>query len=387
VIKAADPKTAGVARRLWYGCVAFSMISALGFMSRSGDERTATKGASIDRRDGVRSRIANNEARLAQIGRRPPADVIDAQIKALRIDPGAYRRSDQCTKVTRDDTRIACQPLLDLQRTWQEAKAVEQLSAQIEKDRNVLDDMPVVGSEVNPQSALFERLTLGMVPAHVFEGLMALLITVLIECVSAYGLHVTASVTSTAMPHRRRAFAKEEEEPLADLPLLPANAPQMLNAQGAARLAMADTADSERRLLLFAKGNIVNDEQGFGCRFEDIQLPGGIATARPRFETERVRLTADELLGRGTAPAPVRETIATPSGPAAMRRSKGDGGRNAVEWLRAALEAGPREGKELKVAAAAAGFHHPVLYRARAKLGVQIQPSGVRNLKLWRLPR
>ena len=163
--------------------------------------------------------------------------------------------------------------------------------------------------------------------------------------------------------------------------------PALMRIARSAWIAMADTEDSERRLLLFAKGNIVKDKQGFGYRFKDIQLPGGIATSRLRFETERVRLTADELLGRGTAPAPVRETIAIPSGPAAMRRGRGDGGRNPVAWLPAALEAGPREGKELKVAAAAAGFHHPVLYRARAKLGVQIQPSGERNLKLWRLPR
>lgn len=155
-------------------------------------------------------------------------------------------------------------------------------------------------------------------------------------------------------------------------------------------LAFADDSEGSG-MLLYAKGNIVKDKRGFAYRFEDIELPSKagkpIETSRVRFEEQRLSLTADQFLEGKTGPAPSRKLGPTPDRPVfdATNSGSDQGPRTAVDWLRDALAAGPREGKELKAAAAAAGFHHPALYRAKKALGAMIRPSGFGKSKLWEL--
>ncbi|MEJ2229221.1 MAG: hypothetical protein P8Y67_13550, partial [Alphaproteobacteria bacterium] len=57
----------------------------------------------------------------------------------------------------------------------------------------------------------------------------------------------------------------------------------------------------------------------------------------------------------------------------------------ADAWLREYLASGPRDGGELKAAAASAGIHHNNLYRAVKRLGVEISGNGFGRPRIWRL--
>lgn len=70
--------------------------------------------------------LERKEKELAGLGNPRPVRVVQADVQSLRIDAGVWRRSGQCSDITRDDTRDACQPVLALYKErWAAARKAE----------------------------------------------------------------------------------------------------------------------------------------------------------------------------------------------------------------------------------------------------------------------
>ncbi len=149
-----------------------------------------------------------------------------------------------------------------------------------------------------------------------------------------------------------------------------------------------DPANEDRRLLLFAKGNVINDRRGHAYRFESVDLPGGVDTSRVVWDRARVEVTAQQMLD-ARRPTARRAQVKTGGQRAAAGRTTNPDGStarpDAEEWLRSALANGPRIATELKREALAAGIGTGTLYRAAEKLGVAIEGEGNFRVSTWRL--
>lgn len=77
--------------------------------ARSADEGGAR--ASYDRAEAA-YKLASAE--LAGLGNPRPAPVIQTDVVATKIDMATWRRSQQCSDISRDDTKSACEPILAL---------------------------------------------------------------------------------------------------------------------------------------------------------------------------------------------------------------------------------------------------------------------------------
>jgi hypothetical protein len=136
--------------------------------------------------------------------------------------------------------------------------------------------------------------------------------------------------------------------------------------------------------MLYAKGNIIRDRRGYAYRIESVELPGGIETSRVVWGAERIAITADEYLAGAKAGA---ARVSALSSPDPVRRARSMSAvPNAAEWLRAALESGPRVATELKAEARDAGISIGTLYAAARYLGVDIEDvRSVNESKTWSL--
>ncbi len=155
---------------------------------------------------------------------------------------------------------------------------------------------------------------------------------------------------------------------------------------------MADPADDKRRLMLFAKGNIVADRRGHAYRFESVNLPGGVPTSRVVWDRARIEASAQQMLDARTRSKP-RAAVktdgrpmaaATPATPRTASLDGSTASTNVDEWLRTALANGPRLATELKREALAMGIGKGTLYRAAERLGVTIDSQGNFKEGTWR---
>jgi putative DNA primase/helicase len=123
----------------------------------------------------------------------------------------------------------------------------------------------------------------------------------------------------------------------------------------------------KRRVLLAAKVNNAPDALRLAYRIEGVNLPGGISTSRVVFSQHPALAEAPKA-----AEVPKARTKSA----AAVRT-----------WLAEQLTDGPKDGAEVKAAAAAARISLPGLYRAADVLGVQREDIEGSQRKLWRLPQ
>jgi hypothetical protein len=121
-------------------------------------------------------------------------------------------------------------------------------------------------------------------------------------------------------------------------------------------LVAEDPADDDRRrrILTPLKNNIGDDKTGFAFSVEGVTLPSGIATSRVVFESDPVRVSADDLLQ-------------------SQNQNPEDRGAEAeaVEFLADMLKDGPRPSKTVEKEGRAAGHSTRTLDRARRTLGVK----------------
>jgi putative DNA primase/helicase len=132
----------------------------------------------------------------------------------------------------------------------------------------------------------------------------------------------------------------------------------------------APVEDGDSRLFARAKCNIALDTGGFGYRLESVELRGGIVTSRVVWGS-LIAGTARELL----AGAEVADDESADS-------------RDAAEWLRELLGAGPMMAKDVEKAARESGLAWRTVQRARARASVVTERDGFGKgaRYVWSLP-
>jgi hypothetical protein len=132
-------------------------------------------------------------------------------------------------------------------------------------------------------------------------------------------------------------------------------------AARAAFLVQKDAEDARRRLFLPVKNNLGTDETGLAFRIVEKDIGGGIRAPAIEWEDERVTISADEALAAATA----------------NDGEEGDALRDAMEFLRDSLSAGPVSRKTIKGDANASGISEASLRRAKTRLGVEAYKDGM----------
>jgi hypothetical protein len=137
-----------------------------------------------------------------------------------------------------------------------------------------------------------------------------------------------------------------------------------------AYLIQKDADDSSRRLFLPIKNNLGVDDAGLAFRIVERETNGGIRAPAIEWEDGHVTMSADEALAAATA----------------NDGEEGDALRDAMEFLRDSLSAGPVSRKTIKGDANASGISEASLRRAKTRLGVEAYKDGMAGGWFWRLP-
>ncbi|MFL6799904.1 MAG: AAA family ATPase [Xanthobacteraceae bacterium] len=143
-----------------------------------------------------------------------------------------------------------------------------------------------------------------------------------------------------------------------------------------ARAAFIVTPDAEtegRYLLMPSKMNNAPMKHGLGYRIESCLIPSDgqeVLTSRVAWESTPVTITADEALAAHSDKGEAKSAKA-----------------EAIEFLKDALQNGPRAAGEIKTEATAAGITAKPLRSARTVLGVKPTKTGMAGGWLWALPK
>lgn len=88
-------------------------------------------------------------AELAGLGNPRAVAVIQAEVQATRIDMAAWRRSAQCSDISREDTKRACEPILELYKERGAAARKAELEPEVARLRAELAAMPKPAAEAS----------------------------------------------------------------------------------------------------------------------------------------------------------------------------------------------------------------------------------------------
>lgn len=124
-----------------------------------------------------------------------------------------------------------------------------------------------------------------------------------------------------------------------------------------------DDPTRERRIMAPVGANVGNDKEGFAFRVVPVDLGNGISTTKLKFENAPIRIEADDLI-----------------------RPRDSAMRDAIEFLRNELAAGPQPIKQVKKAAHDTGVAPKTLDRARQKLGLRRKYDDTGGEWVWELP-
>src|SRR5215831_8229579 len=185
---------------LRFGCVSWSMGSAVGFVLSSRGEAVAERAAEAATRHGWEAKVERAETQIATLGRHRPVAVIKAELSSLVVPPSNWRRSRQCFELSLEESRVACGPVLGLRKELAAAEAAERLETQLVAGRTQRATVPVAGTVADPQASALARLT-GADEATIRAG-VALLLAGLIEAGSALGFTLVAVATPRSPPPR-----------------------------------------------------------------------------------------------------------------------------------------------------------------------------------------
>jgi hypothetical protein len=158
------------------------------------DEAVAARGSETSIRYSWEATVKRAEAALATLGTHRPVTVIQAEIGATAIAPHILRRTRQCTDLTLSESRLACAPLLALQKELAAAEAAERLETRVVTGRTELAAAPVAGLVADPHAGALARIT-GFDEATIRVA-VALLLATLVEMGSALGFTLVAAATS-----------------------------------------------------------------------------------------------------------------------------------------------------------------------------------------------
>jgi len=100
--------------------------------------KTADEGGARGRYDRAQAAYDKAAAELQSLGTPRPVSVVQAEISSAKVDMAVWRRSVQCTDISRDDTKSACQPILALYKERGAAARATELAPEVERLRQQL---------------------------------------------------------------------------------------------------------------------------------------------------------------------------------------------------------------------------------------------------------
>ncbi len=188
----------------WTCLVAFSCLATHATVSTaiSGIERTGTWKMEV--RGNSKAELAAVEQQLAALSRPMPprpAKTVREALAGERVPTGVWRDSQECGSIQESvHFAKACAQVVQLRRELAAAQDYEQLSSRAAQLRNNLADAPILAPS-DPLPASFDA-TLGRVlPLGGTEG-VALLLTLVVEIMSCFGLAGLSALTNSRDPRR-----------------------------------------------------------------------------------------------------------------------------------------------------------------------------------------
>lgn len=183
-----------IALILWGLCFSWSMASAIGFSAKTREEATAGRAGQIEARDALNARERDIKAQLAALPQHRDPAVVRAELETVNIPMAVWRRTSSCTVLTREESRLACEPALALRRELAAAEASARLGEEARDVRRRLDQFVGIVPVADPQVQTLAYVA-NINPETVKVGL-SLLLAVLVEMASAFGFTVVALATS-----------------------------------------------------------------------------------------------------------------------------------------------------------------------------------------------
>ncbi len=106
-------------------------------------QRAKSGGETAAARDYKRAEAAHKKAddELKALGEPRPVSVIQAEIAAAKIDMAVWRRSQQCSDISREDTRTLCEPVVALYKERGNAARKLELEPEVKRLRDRLATM------------------------------------------------------------------------------------------------------------------------------------------------------------------------------------------------------------------------------------------------------
>lgn len=205
----------GVARRTLAAAVfavlfVASMIAVDGMLMRMRSDWAAERGNTIAAHREAAAEVKRLAAEMSALGTPRPVAVIQAEVQALKIDLGVWRRSAQCSDISREDTRSACEPVLALYKERGAAARKAEIEPQLAAARAKIERLDPPKS-ADPQAEALARL-IGHDESLVAYGMVAL-IGLAVELVACFGMWLLqrpappSSPASAALPPRDTATA------------------------------------------------------------------------------------------------------------------------------------------------------------------------------------
>lgn len=225
--RAAHRFAATVAAVLWCACFAWSMASAIGFSAATRETVQAERSGDIERRDSLQRRETELKSLLANVPPHRATNVVRSELQTVNVPVPVMRRTNGCTDFTREDSRQICEPALKLRRELAAAEEAEGLRNELKTVSASLYAFAGTQSVADPQVHTLAKLT-GLSLDTVRVGL-ALLISILVELASAFGITLVALATSQET--MKRLSLKAEARAVRDH----ARAERQLERLGAAR--------------------------------------------------------------------------------------------------------------------------------------------------------
>ena len=179
----------GLAASMWAACVAWSLISAIGFVSLNYNSMTDQRGKTLEDRQALTAQISRLEDRRSKVETVRPESVVSSEITALLRTPGA----GDCSVINGPVTQRICPQVDALQRELGHAKSASWLDGRLDELRGELKHMEMITS-VDARNDIASSL-IG-IPASKFTMGLAVFFAIALEAITAIGIWVISRAFS-----------------------------------------------------------------------------------------------------------------------------------------------------------------------------------------------
>lgn len=170
--------------------------------------QVADEGGARGRYDRLKAAHDKKAAELQSLGQPRPVAVIQAEVSAAKIDMAIWRRSAQCSDVTRDESKAACEPILALYKERGRSASKMELEPEVARLRSELAQLHRPEEQSKSEEAV--------------AGWWAWIMGLGVVFVATFGTVIFA----TAAPDAQRDSPAPQPQPAANVAPAPTAAPR-----------------------------------------------------------------------------------------------------------------------------------------------------------------